>query len=285
MSGGLPWQFKFAAKVVLARVPLSYRLWKKAGVFRLGDMDKPEYALRIFRRHFDPSTFARKAEGFTGLELGPGDSLFSALIARAFGASHTYLVDVGPFACAKVASYRQMASLITEVGLQHAPDLRNCSTVDEILAACSAEYLTEGLASLQKIPSGSVDFVWSHVVLEHVRRNELLPMLQELRRIQRPEGVGSHCISIAGVLSGNLNDLRFRQRVWESSFMVNSGFYTNRLRYAEFLSLFREAGFKPEAHSVVRWQTLPLPRRKMAPEFAALPEEDLQVSRYDVFLR
>jgi hypothetical protein len=93
----IPWQLKIALKVVLARVPLKYHLWRKAGVFRLGGMERPEYALDVFRRHFDAATFARKAGEFAVLEIGPGDSLFSALIARTFGASRTYLVDVSRF--------------------------------------------------------------------------------------------------------------------------------------------------------------------------------------------
>jgi hypothetical protein len=76
----------------------------------------------------------------------------------------------------------------------------------------------------------------------------------------------------------------FSERVWESSFMANSGFYTNRIHYEELLQLFRRAGFEPEIIRTSRWTTLPLPRRKMATEFAALPDEDLQVSNVDVLL-
>jgi SAM-dependent methyltransferase len=150
--------------------------------------------------------------------------------------------------------------------------------------ACSAEYLTEGLVSLQKIPSASVDFVWSNAVLPYVRRNEFLAILQELRRIQRPDGVGSHRVPIRDIIGGNLNDLRFSMQVWESSFMASSRFYTNRLRYSELLQLFRLTGFEPEVVHKIRWKTLPTPRRKMATEFAILSEEDLQVCEFDVLL-
>jgi hypothetical protein len=117
-----------------------------------------------------------------------------------------------------------------------------------------------------------------------VRRNEFLPFLQELRRIQRPDGVGSHCIPIKDIIGGKLNDLRFSQRIWESSFMANSRFYTNRLRYLELLRLFRQAGFEPEVVREIRWKTLPTPRRNMANQFALLSDEDLQVSEFDVLL-
>ena len=82
----VPWQLKIAAKVVLSRVPLSHRLLNKVGVFNLGGMLRPDYAVGVFRRHFDKAEFARKNGAFVALELGPGDSLASVVIARAFGA-------------------------------------------------------------------------------------------------------------------------------------------------------------------------------------------------------
>jgi SAM-dependent methyltransferase len=279
----IPWQLKIALKLVLSRIPFNYRLWKKAGVFELGGMERPQYALNVFRRHFDAATFARKTGEFTALEIGPGDSLSSALIARTFGASRTYLVDVGPFASTDLASYRRLASHLRGLGLQP-PDVESCSTFDQFKTVCCVEYLTEGLASLRKIPPASVDFIWSHAVLPHVRRHDFLPTLLELRRIQRPDGVGSHHTAFSDILGGKLNDLRFSDRVWESPFMANSGFYTNRLRYEELLGLFRQAGFEPEILHVTRWTTLPTPRRKMAEPFASLPETDLQVSGLDVVL-
>jgi hypothetical protein len=244
VSQSVPWQLKIAAKLVLARIPLSYRFWKRAGLFNLGGMERPEYALSVFRRHFDAANFARKRGNFVGLELGPGDSLFSALIARTFGASRTYLVDIGPFMCPDVTFYRHMEFHLREMGLQP-PSLANCSTLNDVISACSAEYLTEGLGSLRKLPSGSVDFVWSHAVLQHVRRSEFLPTLLELRRIQCSEGVGSHSVSISDILGGKLNDLRFSRRIWESSLMANSGFYTiafdtgNSCDSSEWLVLIR----------------------------------------------
>ena len=277
----VPWQLKIAAKIVLARLPLPYHFWEKIGLFKQGGMDRPEYALRIFRRHFDAARFAGKA--FVGLELGPGDSLCSALIASTFGASRTFLVDVEPCASTNLAVYRRMESHLRQLGLCP-PNLDRCRSMDDVAEACSAEYMTAGLASLREIPSASVDFTWSHAVLPFVRRDEFLPVLQELRRVQRPGGVASHCVPIKDIVGGKLNDLRFSQRIWESPFMANSRFYTNRLRYMELLRLFRQAGFEPEVVREIRWKTLPIPRRKMAKEFALLSEEDLQVSEFDVLL-
>ena len=279
----VPWQLKIAAKVVLARLPLSYHFWGKIGLFKQGGMERPEYALRIFRRHFDAAGLAGKADDFIGLELGPGDSLCSALIAKTFGGSRTFLVDVEPCASIDVGVYRRMEAHLHQLGM-YPPSLDRCRTMDDVAEACGAEYMTEGLDSLRKIPSASVDFVWSNAVLPYVRRNQFVLTLQELRRVQRQGGVASHTIPIKDIIGGKLNDLRFGAGIWESPLMANSRFYTNRLRYLELLRLFREAGFEPEVIRKAEWEILPTPRRKMAKEFALLSEEDLQVSEFDVLL-
>src|SRR5260221_10704475 len=60
-------------------------------------------------------------------EIGPGDSLFMALIARAHGATASYHVDVGPFANRDVSLYRRMAQYLRERG-DSVPDLDRKST-------------------------------------------------------------------------------------------------------------------------------------------------------------
>jgi len=279
----VPWQLKIAAKVILSRVPVSQRLLSKAGVFRTNAMENPRYAIGVFRRHFQGAVFARKDKPFVVLELGPGTSAASAVISRALGASESYAVDVTHFALDEIGHYLLLESYLRQEGL-NPPSLTKCSNLNDVMRACNGHYLSDGLASLKTIPSGSVDFIFSHTVLQHIRRKDFKPLLAELRRIQRPDGVGSHTVSISDILGGNLNDLRFTEKTWESDLMANSGFYTNRIRYNEYLKHFRDAGFVPQVYRTAHWDTLPTPRDKMAPQFAALPESDLQISGFDVYL-
>jgi hypothetical protein len=109
--------------------------------------------------------------------------------------------------------------------------------------------------------------------------------VRSLRRIQRPDGVGSHHTAFGDILGGKLDDLRFNVRIWESSLRANSGFYTNRIRFTELLQLFREAGFAPQVTRSARWGTLPTPRRTVSHEFELLPEDELRNSQLDVLLR
>lgn len=279
----IPWQIKIIAKIVLSRLPLSYSFWERLALFKHGAMEDPEYALRVFFHHYNRADFSYKSTGFVGLELGPGDSLFSAVVAKVMGASKVYLVDVGTFSRTDLTRYRSLESYLKEQG--HCVErFANCRTAEDFLKESSAHYLTDGLASLREIPQASVDFTWSQAVLEHIRRDEFLPVLRELRRIQRLDGVGSHRIDLRDHLGGALNNLRFRERTWESNLLSSSGFYTNRIRFSEMQKHFIEAGFRVEVTNIERWERVPTACRKMSAPFRSLPEEELNVSGFDVLL-
>ena len=111
------------------------------------------------------------------LELGPGDSVGSAIVAASFGASIT-LLDSGYFAKSNITFYRKLSSDLAKRGLS-APNLKDASTIEDILKLCNAKYFTEGLDSFRFIASDSVDFVFSNAVLEHVRKKIFKPQLMK----------------------------------------------------------------------------------------------------------
>lgn len=284
MRAAVPWWARIAAKLLLSRIPLPYSLWKRLSLFEQGAMERPQYAYGVFRRHFDRARPLFRAKDFVALELGPGDALYSAQIARAFGAAKTHLVDRGNFATGNLGHCETMCDYLSEQG-QPLAISRPLSSLERLLAECGASYHTGGLESLRTIASESVDFIWSHAVLEHVRKAEFLEQMWETRRVLGPHGVCSHRVDLTDHLGGGLNNLRFFDRTWESAFFSSSGFYTNRLRYVQMLALFHEAGFEPQVCQTDRWPRLPLPRRKLAAPFRDLPEEDLRVLGFAVILR
>lgn len=279
----IPWWGRIAGKVLLTRLPVDYGLWHRLGVFRHGAMHDPTYALRVFREHFVHARTPRAA-AFTALELGPGDSLSSAVIAAAHGASHTYLVDAGAFATTDLTIYRQLGHYLQGQQLQP-PDLDSVHDTAGLLKACRASYGTRGIASLREIPSGSVDFAWSQATLEHVRHRDFAAIIGESRRLMRPEGICSHEIDLKDHLGGALNNLRIPSRWWESEWMARSGFYTNRLRMGEILQVFRSAGFEVLALTPRRWSAPPTPLGALAREFRDHDPADLLVSSFSVVLR
>ncbi len=280
----IPWWGKILAKIVLSRIPLGYRIFAGIGVFRRGKMHDPAYAIGVFTRHFARWKSDASGSEFVGLELGVGDSVASAIVASAHGASTCYLVDTGRFAIEDVDVYTRVVAALKDRGFEVA-DIGGSATLNQVLSRYGGIYLEDGLRSLMTIPESSVDFVWSHAVLEHIREHEFDSTLLELYRIVRPGGILSHKVDLRDHLGGALNNKRIASRFWEAEWMARSGFYTNRISYRDMIRRFEAVGFSVENVSVATWKDLPTPRNKMASEFSAIPDEELLVSGFDVLLR
>src|SRR5271166_6501606 len=125
---GRPWWTIIGGKLILSRLPLSIEFWRRAGLFKHGNMLTPEYAIGVFENHFNRVEFARKREGFVVVELGPGDSIFTALIANAHGASKSYLIDAGAYSSQDLDPLRVLARELKARGLA-APDLGGTESI------------------------------------------------------------------------------------------------------------------------------------------------------------
>lgn len=285
LSQRLPWWSKLGAKLILSRLPIPYGAWRRLSVFRHGDMQDPARAITVFQEHYQRAKdVAVLPDGFTMLELGPGDSLLSAGVAKALGASASILVDAGPFATRNPDGFRQLDRELERRGLA---DLALPAGIDfdGILTAIGARYLTDGLTSMKTIPDASVDLIWSSVVLEHVIRAEFTPMAVEMRRVLKPTGVMSHSIDLRDHLGGGLNNLRFAEARWEQPSWRSAGFYTNRLSQTDILERFDQAGFDGEVVGQTRWPAPPIRRDRLAPEFRDRSDDELSLAEFDVLLR
>ena len=283
LKNRIPWWGKILGQVFVSSLPVTYKFWHRIGLLEHGRMQDPSYAYGVFTKHFSRVRFSRRYTGWVGLELGPGDSLFSAMIARCFRATACYLIDAGEFADKDFQKYKKMTVFLQQQGLL-APKLDLVASVGDVLKTCNSTYETGGLTSLRAIPTGSVDFIWSHVVLQSVRRAEFFECLLELRRILRDDGACSHTMDLRDQLGNALNHLRFPESIWESNAIAKCGSYSNRYRYSEMLSMFQKAGFNVDVVEVNRWNQLPTPRSKLELLFRGMPDKELLVSGFAVIL-
>lgn len=282
MKKYIPWWLKIIAKIILSRIPINYNFWQRVGLFRHGYMDEASYVLNVFNGHVLKAGLERNIQGKTILELGPGDSVSTAIIAACYNCS-TILIDVGFFARTDIDSYLKLVESLKNKGLSP-PDISKSETIDDVLVACKARYLTHGLTSLSLIEGGTVDMIFSQAVLEHVRKHEFLEIMRECIRVLAPEGVASHSVDLKDHLGGSLNNLRFSESLWESDFFVSSGFYTNRIRLPQMKILFEDSGFTSEIIDIRRWEYLPIKKKYLSQNFLSLSDDDLIVSGFDVLL-
>lgn len=275
----IPWWGKIGAKLMLSRLPINYRAWTKLKIFRHGYMSDPSYASRVLRHHLDQA-FGKDAAGPGGvcMELGPGDSLFTACSAVGAGFDGTLLVDAGDWAERDLDHFREAARV---AGLS--PErIGRWAGIDDALVDLNARYLTTGTDALRALPNNSVDFIFSQAVLEHVRRHEYAAFIAESCRVLKPGGRSSHRVDLQDHLANSSHNLRFSDRLWESPFFASSGFYTNRLSYADHVRAFEDAGYRIVTLTLDRFDRVQLPRRKLAAEFRDRTDDELSVHGFDI---
>ena len=278
----IPWWIKLSIKIVLSKLPVNYSIWKKLGLFQHGSMEAPEYAEQVFLRHFNRFKKSKYfVEKYRVLELGPGDTLYTALIAKAFGASSSVMVDAVDVANKDIDLYQQFASYMKIKGYK-LMDIDRHILFDKMLASLNAEYYHNGLSDLKSIKSSSVDFIFSHAVLEHVRVDEFDDHFKEMFRVLKPNGFMSHRVDFKDHLGGSLNNLRFTTKTWESSLFWNSGFYTNRLRALDLYNSLQNSGFESTILQEDRWDNMPLERNRLSKEFDKYTDDQLLISGIDV---
>jgi len=269
------WLLKIFLKIILSRLPIEQRIFRKIGIFRNGGMNQVDYSKRIFFGHLGDLKSYGDFHEPTILEIGPGDGIATAIYSRVYNSPKVYLIDVEEFADTDISKYKEIiCSLKDEKNFQNI-DLSSLNTISDLLKEFNTSYLTEGLDSFKKIENSSVDYIFSHSVMEHIRLSELDEMIEEMKRVLKVGGLISHNINYKDHLSDSLNNLRFSKRIWESNFFANSGFYTNRVPAVEMHRKFVYSGFELIYQNFGSWNKLPLKRRYINKEFSKYSDKEL----------
>lgn len=267
----LPWWVKLGVKLVLGSLPVPARAWRAMGLrrhsFRALHPDRLVHPLATRAGRF--ATLAGRPAR-TMLEIGPGAMVLRAPIAAALGLGPIWYLDVEDDAPRDLAPYRQAAEAARQAGLSP-PDLSGCASAADVLAACGAQALIGGPDRLDAIAAGSVDLTVSEVVLEHVRRDAMLPLLRALRRVSAPDGLAMHVVDFHDHLGGRLRHLAFPDGFWEGAAVARSGLYCNRLGLSQMLRSFGEAGFVPTVTGRGVW---PEPPARAPARLGRVPMDD-----------
>jgi SAM-dependent methyltransferase len=282
----LPWWAKLYGKLALSWIPHKQTFFREIGlgVYGWGAMLNPDSALRWYLDHVEEMAVPHlsTSTNLTILELGPGDSVATALIAACRRQQSSILVDSGQQADFSRSHYDTLIEALSRLhpGEPILERMRAARTVEDLLEICNARYLTNGLDSLRTLASSFVDVVFSAAVMEHIRLLEITPMLAELFRVLRPGGVMVHTIDFRDHLAQSLNSLRFSERVWESGPFRNSGFYTNRLRANAFFQAIETTGFHSISRQDDEWDALPIAARKLHHSFRHRHDLKIWCSRF-----
>jgi hypothetical protein len=290
----MQWIIVMLTKMFLARLPITYAIWRSLGVFKHGDMINPGYAWNTFLVHAKtanvlsdtfPLAFIHDGS-FNVLEIGPGDSVSSGIIARALGATEVFLIDVEDFVMKSSKSYKDLFEYLYLKGYSSmVADAANAISFDQLLKKTNIKYLSNGIDSMGQIKDSSIHYCFSNAVLQHIKKGDIKPFLYQLKRIMKTGSLSVHRIDLRDMLSGGLNQLRFSTDVWETFLFQNSGFYTNRLRSNEWVKLFEDFGLPCAINVVKRFETMPIQRNSLSKEYRDISSEVLLNCTVDLIVR
>jgi hypothetical protein len=279
----VPWWGKLGVKLGLAAVGLHGARVRAIGFgrhsFHVSDSER-----LLGARHW-----LEQAEGVLGrrprtlLEIGPGGMVVRAPVLAGLGLQRIWFSDIDDSGTTEPGRYLAAAAAARAHGIP-APDLSRCADRAAILARCNASLLIGGAAVLAAIPDGSIDLVVSEATMEHVRRDEMAPLLVQLRRVTAPDGMGLHMIDFMDHLGGGLQHLRFSDQFWASPLVGRAGVYVNRLGLSAMVSRFRRAHFEVAVPEAIMWAKRPPGPEKPHPE-AMRPAADDLVAQATLIVR
>lgn len=269
------WLLKIFLKIILSRLPIEHKVFRKIGIFRNGGMNQIDYSKRIFFGHLGDLKSFKDFKEPVILEIGPGDGFATAIYSRVYNSPKVYLIDVEEFADTDVSKYKDIICSMRDEKNFRNIDLSSLDTIPDLLKEFNTSYLTNGLKSFKKIENSSVDYIFSHSVMEHIRLSILDEMIEEMNRVLKVGGLVSHNVNYKDHLCDSLNNLRFSKRIWESNLFANSGFYTNRVPAVEMHKKFTESGFEIIYQNFGSWTKLPIKRKYIHKEFSQYTDKEL----------
>jgi Methyltransferase domain len=248
---------------------------------------------RHFRNYYEFSTQPR--ENFVVVEVGTGWFPIIPIALHLCGAGQIWTYDI--VSLIRTDTFHKVVehfcSFATTGELYEVlPDALRDRVSDFITLARSPLPPIEFLRRLNINPAigkvcnlplkrGSVDFVFSHGVLEHFTPPLLAKAAIEFRRVCHGSSAMSHFVGMADQFSFSdksitpFNNMRYSTRVWK--WLDSPIIPQNRLRTPDYIGVLTSAGFEVLAREDIIGEERALARVKLAPEFRHYTQGDLRV--------
>jgi SAM-dependent methyltransferase len=242
------------------------------------------YNFGIYNRFSGIWSRYRKQPPTAILEIGPGRNLAPGVVFVMAGVNKYYGLDIyrDPDFY-KRHSYEAVVALLTTV----APSLIKTSATEVFRIEGDTAVFNEGklqyLYPYQSydlpIPPGSVDYIYSNAVFEHI--TDPAATITSMFRILPSKALTAHVIDMRDHrdFSKPLEFLKEDREAWEKGYKAkNAHNHTNRWRLSDFKSAFEKAGFRILATDPIeKTNVTDEVRKSLHPDFQKYSLEDLSL--------
>jgi len=170
-------------------------------------------------------------------------------------------------------------------------ELSGSGSVEELLSRARITYHAPADATRTGMERNSVDVVFLNSVLEHVKADVIVSMMEESERILRPGGLAIHSVNCGDHYAYGdkkvtaINYLQYSEAAWR--FWNNDLMYQNRLRPCDIVGMAEKAGLEVILRKQRPRESLMamLEELELAPEFRKYPREELCSTSVDFVAR
>jgi SAM-dependent methyltransferase len=211
------------------------------------------------------------------IEIGPGNSNILALNFLMLGASKVILVDKFP---RMINTGKQKEFFKNEITYIQQKYKRNPAFFKD--NSINKKFLDYISSELTESDLTNVDIIYSNNVLEHVKNVEL--NIKSMWRILKPGGFLYHNIDLRDHYNFNSPFLfyKYDNHIWQTYLTREGVSYTNRLRFDDFIRLFKENGFE-----IIHFQTIKqeCDINTLSPEYKTKDIDSLQTTGLSILLK
>ena len=239
----MDWRLKVAKQTILARVPFGHALrrFKRKYIGYEPDPGNLQNTLSCLKKmQWALNTLNRSFEGATVLEIGSGWFPTIPIMLGVGGARRVLMSDLNPHMDA--VTFASTLRFLKDV-MPTNQRLNAISTLGDLPITYLAPF------DAGAVPDGTIDFVISRTVLEHIPPGDLANLLIALHPKLSPSGLMVHLVDHSDHLEHtdkSISKINFLTWSGRKHALVNSLTRAgeNRLRHHEYQPIFEMAGYQ-----------------------------------------
>lgn len=277
------------AKNILNLFPFFRYLREKVSKRRKRLISNVDAPFGVFARHFNRLPSQISLDDKVVLEIGPGNSVAIALLLLAFGARKVVLVDKFKHLYwdnNNIKYHKRIVDLIRLRRLPFADNAASAILIEKNRVFFNHKKIEYHFCDAANLPfnDDSFDIVMSNAVLEHVHGIE--DAIKELYRITKRGGIGIHEIDLGDHFCRKkaLNLLRYPRWLWILMAFNRPG-YSNRLRFADLVGLFRRSGFDVVKSEALNCYSGDIEISEIDKKFRGKSTDELRILTFWILLR
>lgn len=263
-------RFDFAIRVLYSQLRLNrFMFWNLYS----SDFKKLDYQFEKLKKILNQNKIDLKNK--VCLELGPGNSYLNAYNLLINGAKKVILVDKFPRYIKTSKQEQFFNKELDYIRQKYAKKdlffIKNGKIDIKYIEFIEGDFAKTNLKE-------KIDFTLTISVFEHIKNIE--KVIAKLSKIIKKGGLMYHSIDLRDHYNFNNPFLfyKYSKNTWEKYLTQEGVSYTNRVRYGEFIRLFKKYGFKVINQKIERYP-MKLKEIKINKEFQNLEDLDVGILR------